>query len=206
VARLESLRAALLIARAQADKADGSVHPTRFAAALQLSALINFVEADPECPSVAELRELHAALLNVENGRRVDWLIPPKKPKGGGQTVEIREAAIHGRYAFVMDYLMTAGNLSEKQAAKFVEEHSGLRRAGMGRSESLWRTVYNWRQRALALPDSNERLGFEAMRTTVAISEIARPELPAQALAKLVLRELKKFAPARKNLLDPEVK
>jgi hypothetical protein len=177
----------LALARAEADNPDGSISPMLLGAHQQLLALIEFVEGDPGCASVAELHALRQALVELAHGRPVEWLKPPHNAKGSRLPQET--AVQHGGYAAIMHALMTHGKMPEKEAAAFVVQHGGLRRTllkGRRNAAQDWKVVRNWHDRAInARPPSDERDAFRYMEDRIAIFLDAGVDIRSTAIILL---------------------
>jgi hypothetical protein len=122
---------------------------TRSAAISQLCAVLNFLEGGEHL--APELHKLLMALMDLQNGRTIEWLSP--EPKRGQPPPLVKESFLHGRYAAVMDWLMKEGGKNKEEAARFVVEHGGIRRrieanGRARRAAHAWKTVANWRDRA----------------------------------------------------------
>ena len=140
---------------------------------------------------------LVTAFSNIEKGLRVLWLSP--KPKPGQRPLDDETGHLHGRYAAIMDWLMTAGRMGEKEAAKFVVRHGNLRRLIDPRANAAapWKTVYNWRQRVIGSPDPSryaERAGFDYMLSRIELLGFNKPGIETRARAKELLLFLEKEA------------
>jgi hypothetical protein len=142
----------------------------RFAAHGSLVALVDFFWSMPGWgPELAgPLQNLIAAIQNIEEGRHVDWLRP--KPEPGAPPIALEIAALRGRCATVMDFLMKKGGMKEKEAGEYVCRHLGTQAmsALVGKKKptqrAAWKTVQDWRQKVIGKPDwSYELTGFNAM-------------------------------------------
>jgi hypothetical protein len=155
----------------------------------QLCAVIDFVESDPACASIAELCDLRSGLLELASGRRVEWLAPQHNQHNiGASRLDQKTAALRGGYAAIMDFLVHPGDMTEERAAKFVVEHGRLRRAAKSRKNAApdWKRVYNWRQRVIGHPDpsyQDEIDGYRAMHARIAAFDGA--EIPTTAILLL---------------------
>lgn len=118
----------------------------RVAAHQSLIAVIEFIDSFPEWKALGldfALDRLMRGLMDVENGRTVDWLMPDRE--GGRPKLPVTAAAIRGRCAGIMKLLIDAGR-SREAAARFVMKHLPAdlldKLTHRGRT---WRTVAKWR-------------------------------------------------------------
>lgn len=194
VARYTELKAALLDARWAVDHPDGSVDPTLFGASLQLKAMLEFIDGDPDIRgSAGEAQELMLALGEIARGRRVAWLTP----KHDAHTPRLSQprAHRHGCYAGIMDALMDGG-MNELVAADFVVKNGKLLRSirPRGRRAPARRVVQNWRDRALGPPDASradEQEGFRYAKDRMATLRDV-PGADAEPAATFLLTVLRK--------------
>ena len=196
-ARLAQLRSRLNAiagksAAARANQSHPDYDPNLWAISLayeQLDAVIDFVESDPACASVAELCDLRFGLHELAFGRRVEWLAPQHNQHNiGASRLDHKTALLRGGYAAIMDVLVHPGGMTEECAAKFVVEHGKLRRVAKSRKNAAsdWKRVYNWRQRVIGHPNpsyQDEIDGYKAMHARIAASDVA--EIPATAIRLL---------------------
>jgi hypothetical protein len=105
VARIARLHQRLAGAR-EPDSHDLVVGSSRAVAYRQLFALVEYAESDPICAgTIPEMHRLLASLIDLENGKRIPWLLP--KRKAGGTPIPTYDAYWRGRYAAVMEWLMS---------------------------------------------------------------------------------------------------
>jgi hypothetical protein len=168
---------------------------TRWAAHMQLLAVIEFLQSDAECAGlISDLHLLQEALLNVADGRRLpSWLNPAVR---GARRIDVVTGMFRGRIAAVMDFLMKHPSFKEKEAAAFVVENSQRVSDLLGTREhsdhqDLWRIVQDWRQKVIGNAEiSPERRGFEAQWDVINQFGFGQGERPITDEAKKLLRGL----------------
>jgi hypothetical protein len=178
---------------------------TRWAAQMQLNAIIDFIEDDQNLARlIPDLHRLQEAILDIENGRRVPpWLMPNKKEKGGQPPLKVTVSALRGRYAAVMDFLMKRGKLGEIEAAKYVVRHGKPEPLMRGKADA-WKVVQDWRQKMIAgeAEGTIERDGFRFMWELIDRLGFGQPGAATRAEAKKLMRGLKTMA-SEENPTNP---
>ncbi len=192
----DELRAALekieaRTAKARADPGHNPNFQTQWAAHMQLVAVINFLQGDPQCEGrIADLHRLQEALYDIVlNGRRVRWLMPA--PKAGAPRTGVMISNLRGRAAAVVEFLKACAGLTEKEAAKFVARYGAVQRLVPRGKQPLWRIVQDWRQQVIGHAEpSDQRDGFAAMLALIEKLGFGLSQASAQAEAKTLLTDL----------------
>jgi hypothetical protein len=158
----------------------------RLAAHQSLIAVIEFIDSFPEWKGLGldfALDRLMRGLMDVENGRTVDWLMPDRE--GGRPPLLVTAAAIRGRCAGIMQLLIDAGR-SREAAARFVMKHLPADLLDkLTHRRRTWRTVAKWRDDMAGETEGEAYRAMLQMANTPACRAAGAEAVAAAALRAL---------------------